>query len=187
MAEFSIGQVVQLNDGRFATIRFIGETGFQVGEWIGVELEDDSGKNDGSVRGERYFDCEPGHGMFVKPAALALVADQPPPPKPAPIATKKTSRPSSMVAATGVGARRSSVVDTATGKRMSMNAASPSPATRSRPSSMLRVSSLTAQHFIILIESNSRLPNLPQSSFRQVQAQHQLLEQELPRTLGTPP
>lgn len=149
MAEFSIGQVIQLNDGRFATIRFIGETGFQVGEWIGVELEDDSGKNDGSVRGERYFECEPGRGMFVKAAAVVAVADPAPASKPAAGPAKKTSRSSSVVAA-GTGLRRTSVADATTGKRMSMNAASPSPVTRSRPSSMLRVGFATQYYYLKL-------------------------------------
>lgn len=138
MAELAIGQTVELNDGRPATIRFIGQTEFAPGEWIGVELEDNGGKNDGSVKGERYFDCEMGRGMFVRLAAITAIIDQPAPAaKPA---VKKAARPSS-VTGPGLGKRLSGAPDPAAGKRMSMNAASPSPAARgSRPSSMLRVS-----------------------------------------------
>jgi dynactin 1 len=141
MAELAIGQTVELNDGRTATIRFIGQTEFAAGEWIGVELEDNGGKNDGSVKGERYFECEMGRGMFVRLAAITAIIDQPPPTvKPAGV--KKAARPSSVTGpGPGLGKRLSGAPDPAAGKRMSMNAASPSPAARgSRPSSMLRVS-----------------------------------------------
>ncbi|KAL4747616.1 hypothetical protein BDW72DRAFT_182295 [Aspergillus terricola var. indicus] len=77
MADLTIGSVIALTDGRQATVRFIGATSFADGEWIGVELTDDSGKNDGSVQGERYFDCEPGFGMFVRPTAVASVIERP--------------------------------------------------------------------------------------------------------------
>jgi dynactin 1 len=139
MAELAIGQTVELNDGRTATIRFIGQTEFAPGEWIGVELEDNGGKNDGSVKGERYFECEMGRGMFVRLAAITSIIDQPPPVT-KPVGVKKAARPSS-VTGSGLGKRLSNAPDPAAGKRMSMNAASPSPAARgSRPSSMLRVS-----------------------------------------------
>lgn len=36
-------------------VRFIGETHFAAGIWIGIELEEPVGKNDGSVDGIRYF------------------------------------------------------------------------------------------------------------------------------------
>jgi len=101
-------------------------------------LEDHGGKNDGSVKGQRYFDCEMGRGMFVRLAAItSILEDAPPAAKPAPV--KKAARPSSV---TGAGLRRASgAPDPVVGKRMSMNAASPSPAGRgSRPSNMLRVS-----------------------------------------------
>jgi dynactin 1 len=107
-----------------------------------VELEDDSGKNDGSVQGERYFDCQMGRGMFLRPAAIMVIA------QPAPVPTengtaRRVGRPAS-TALPAPGKRLSSVPDAGAGKRMSMNAASPSPAARmsrpnSRPSSLLRV------------------------------------------------
>jgi dynactin 1 len=137
MSDLQVGQIVELPDGRLATVRYIGETHFQTGDWVGVELEDNNGKNDGSVRGERYFDCEMGRGMFVRPTTITIV-EQAPPPKPAAASVKKAARPSSVVSS-GLGRRMSAVPDVGQGRRMSSNAASPSPAPKSRPSSLLRV------------------------------------------------
>ncbi|CZR52612.1 probable DYNACTIN (150 KDA DYNEIN-ASSOCIATED POLYPEPTIDE) ro-3 [Phialocephala subalpina] len=136
MSELAPGQTVKLSDGRVAVVRYVGATSFAAGEWVGVELEDYSGKNDGSVKGESYFECEMDKGMFLRPNAVSIVEQPPPAPKPANGAAKKPARPSS-VGGAGLGRRMSTVPDTGAGKRMSMNAASPSPATR-RPSSMLR-------------------------------------------------
>jgi dynactin 1 len=134
MPDFKPGQIVQLSDGRKGTVRFAGQTHFQVGEWVGVELEEKTGKNDGSVQGERYFDCPQGYGMFVKPMMATIVA-QPPAPKPA--AARKPARPSSFNPAS----TRGSTGDTALTKRRSLNAPSPSPVPRpSRPTSIVRVS-----------------------------------------------
>lgn len=133
----ALGQTVRLTDGRTAVIRFLGRTSFQVGDWVGVELDDNSGKNDGSVNGERYFECGGiGRGMFCRPKAVTVVAQ--PPPKPAAAAARKGGRPSSMF--TSGNARTSATSDPALGKRMSLNAPSPSPVPRvSRPSSLVRV------------------------------------------------
>ncbi|KAK3059392.1 hypothetical protein LTS18_010977, partial [Coniosporium uncinatum] len=78
-AELKIGQIISLNDGREAVVRFVGETMFREGIWVGVEFEEAEGKNDGSVQGERYFECQPGHGMFCNPSGIARVLAQPPP------------------------------------------------------------------------------------------------------------
>jgi len=139
MSDLKIGQTVELSDGRIAVVRFVGQLHFAAGDWIGVELEDSSGKNDGSVQGERYFDCEMGKGMFMRPTTVRVLDQPAVAPKPAP--TRKVSRPSSVVSQGALGRRSSTVQDAAANKRQSMNAASPSPVTRgSRPSSMLRVS-----------------------------------------------
>jgi dynactin 1 len=171
MSGYQVGQTIQLADGKLATVRYVGQTEFAAGEWIGVELEGPTGKNDGSVQGERYFDCEPDKGMFVRETAIVAIVEQPPAPKAAAPA-KKAARPSSVVSS-GLGRRGSTVPDTVVNKRMSMNAASPSPAARpgSRPSSMLRVS-LTATRLILsylisdsppqnLLRSNSQQPLQP--------------------------
>ncbi|KAK0652073.1 dynactin [Cercophora newfieldiana] len=134
MSELALGQKIQLSDGRTATIRFIGQTGFAVGDWVGVELDDGSGKNDGSVQGERYFDCDMGFGMFVRPATVTVLAQ--PPPKPA--AIKRMSRPGSVLTSGPGAGRAGGPADTGLAKRMSLNAPSPSPGPKSRPSSLVR-------------------------------------------------
>ncbi|GAP85677.2 putative dynactin 1 [Rosellinia necatrix] len=134
MADIAIGQYILLSDGRNATVRFVGQTHFAAGDWVGVELEDDSGKNDGAVQGQRYFDCSPGRGMFVRPVTVTVL-QQPPPKASAPI--RRGSRTST--AAPAAPGRPTSMNDPSLGKRMSLNAPSPSPVPRaSRPSSMSR-------------------------------------------------
>ncbi|KAI2624674.1 CAP-Gly domain-containing protein [Hypomontagnella submonticulosa] len=132
MSNIAVGQSIQLSDGRNAIVRYVGQTHFAAGDWVGVELEDDSGKNDGSVQGERYFDCSPGRGMFVRPTTV-MVLQAAPPPKAAAAPIRRGSRTST------VAGRPSSVTDPTMNKRMSLNAPSPSPVPRtSRPSSIAR-------------------------------------------------
>lgn len=136
MSDLEAGQVIRLADGRNAVVRFVGETYFAPGVWVGVELDDGTGKNDGTVQGEKYFDCEPGNGMFVRPAAVTVVA-QPPPPKQRPTAAAGAAkkRPSSYAP----GSRTASAtLDPNAGRRKSINNPSPSPV--GRRSSVMRVS-----------------------------------------------
>jgi tubulin-folding cofactor B len=56
------------SDHRRGKVRFVGEVKEipGVGAWIGIELDEPTGKNDGSVKGTRYFECKAGHGVFVR-------------------------------------------------------------------------------------------------------------------------
>jgi len=136
MADLAIGQMVELASGALAIIKYIGQPHFAPGQWVGVEiLQGGEGKNDGSVQGERYFDCKAGQGMFLRPTAMSLTDRRPTAPQGINGAAKKGPRPSSVLSS-GTGRRISSVPDPAISKRMSMNSASPTPASRS---SMLRV------------------------------------------------
>lgn len=62
---------VKTNNGeRTGIVRFLGTTAFADGEWLGLELPTDNGKNDGSVKGHSYFQCAPNHGLFVQHIAI---------------------------------------------------------------------------------------------------------------------
>ena len=126
ISNFQIGQTVELQDGRTATVQFTGTTHFAAGDWLGVELDDATGKNDGAVQGERYFTCSAGYGMFVRPA-VAQIIDQPTP-RPAARINRKANgtaikgRPSSVAVD---GLRRQSSLQSSIAKRQSINAGSP--------------------------------------------------------------
>eukprot|EP00054_Salpingoeca_dolichothecata_P028778 m.221356 g.221356 ORF g.221356 m.221356 type:complete len:245 (+) comp26310_c2_seq44:4136-4870(+) len=51
---------------RHGTLRFLGKPHFADGIWAGIQLDQPEGKNDGAVRGKRYFKCKPKHGAFVQ-------------------------------------------------------------------------------------------------------------------------
>lgn len=145
MSELRVGQKVELQDGRIAKVHFVGNALFAAGEWLGVELEDASGKNDGSVQGQRYFDCKPDHGMFVRPAAVAIVLEQSiPKQNRTAVARGDTavvkSRPQSLAAP---GIKKQNILDSASARRQSINAGSPTPAKRGTPPSRLGVGLFT--------------------------------------------
>lgn len=68
--DFILDEKVWVNGSRPGIIRFIGETKFAPGKWIGVQLTSPDGKNDGTVAGVRYFACPNNCGVFVKPQRL---------------------------------------------------------------------------------------------------------------------
>lgn len=138
MPDFKLGQTIQLSDGRRGVVRFAGQTHFSVGEWVGVELEEKTGKNDGSVQGRHYFDCPMEYGMFVKPI-MVTVLSQPSSAKPP--TARKPARPSSFHPGM---TRPAPGGDVALTKRMSMNAPSPGPGPKtSRRASLVRVGDAT--------------------------------------------
>lgn len=62
--------------GYLGNVRFLGETKFAQGLWVGVELEQALGANDGSVQDERYFTCEPKYGIFVRREVVKDAAER---------------------------------------------------------------------------------------------------------------
>lgn len=52
------------------TVAFIGSTHFSQGKWVGVILDERKGKNNGTVQGKSYFQCEDGFGIFVRQSQL---------------------------------------------------------------------------------------------------------------------
>ncbi|KAI9253584.1 CAP Gly-rich domain-containing protein, partial [Sporodiniella umbellata] len=57
---------------KLGTVRYLGETKFQPGLWVGVQYDEPLGKNDGSVQGERYFTCSKNYGGFVRPTKVTI-------------------------------------------------------------------------------------------------------------------
>ena len=140
LSDYQVGQTVVLADGRNGTVQFIGNTQFAPGDWVGVELDDASGKNDGAVQGQRYFDCPPEHGMFIRPSVASIIDQSTP--KPGGRMYRRANepaikgRPLSMVVG---GLKRQSIVDPTATRRQSINAGSPTPMTRSAAVSRLTV------------------------------------------------
>lgn len=64
-----VGDAVKFKDFP-GLVRFIGQTKFAEGIWIGVELDTPDGKNNGSVNGVEYFKCAANHGIFVRESML---------------------------------------------------------------------------------------------------------------------
>ncbi len=56
------------------TIRFIGPIEpLPAGFWCGVELDDESGRNDGEVKGVRLFTCAAKKGAVMRPSAVEAI------------------------------------------------------------------------------------------------------------------
>jgi dynactin 1 len=47
------------------TVSYIGLADFAPGNWIGLTLDEPKGKNDGSVQGKVYFECQEKYGESV--------------------------------------------------------------------------------------------------------------------------
>jgi CAP-Gly domain-containing linker protein 1 len=69
--DFIIGDRVFVSGSKPGFIAFLGETQFAPGDWAGVVLDETIGKNDGSVNGVRYFQCEPKRGVFCRISKLS--------------------------------------------------------------------------------------------------------------------
>ncbi|TBU58180.1 dynactin [Dichomitus squalens] len=76
--EPTLGAIVEIPAGR-GVVRFAGATSFSAGKWIGIELAEPNGKNDGTVQGIKYFTCKPNYGVFVRPSQVKVIAAAPEP------------------------------------------------------------------------------------------------------------
>ncbi|KAJ8343021.1 hypothetical protein SKAU_G00329490 [Synaphobranchus kaupii] len=70
LGDFVVGERVWVNGAKPGCIHYLGETQFAPGQWAGVVLNDLVGKNDGSVGGVRYFECQAHQGIFTRPSKL---------------------------------------------------------------------------------------------------------------------
>ncbi|XP_047135605.1 CAP-Gly domain-containing linker protein 4 isoform X1 [Hydra vulgaris] len=70
--DIQLGDRVIVAGKNIGHARYIGPTEFASGSWIGVELIDPVGKNNGTVAGTQYFQCEPKHGVFAPRSKVQL-------------------------------------------------------------------------------------------------------------------
>ena len=73
---FNPGPRVLVGGAERGFARFVGVTHFKEGLWIGVELDRQKGKNDGSIDGKRYFNCSPGYGVFAPVWKVAYLKEE---------------------------------------------------------------------------------------------------------------
>ena len=55
------------------TVRYVGLTTSNKGYWVGVELTEALGKNNGALMGHAYFKCRPNFGIFVRPDQVEVM------------------------------------------------------------------------------------------------------------------
>lgn len=66
--DFSFGDRVQVkNKPLFGRVAFIGSVHFKDGQWIGIVLDEPKGKNNGTVQGQKYFECKDNYGLMAQP------------------------------------------------------------------------------------------------------------------------
>ena len=54
-------------------VKFVGTTDFAPGKWIGIQLGEPKGKNNGSIQGKQYFTCPDSCGLFVRQNQIMML------------------------------------------------------------------------------------------------------------------
>jgi tubulin-folding cofactor B len=59
--------------GKRGEVKFVGKIpSISPGWWVGVQYDEPVGKNDGSVKGHKFFECPPKYGGFLRPDKLQV-------------------------------------------------------------------------------------------------------------------
>ncbi|XP_060894922.1 CAP-Gly domain-containing linker protein 1 isoform X6 [Labrus mixtus] len=133
---FQVGDRVWVNGNKPGYIQFLGETQFAPGQWAGIVLDEAIGKNDGSVAGVRYFQCEALRGIFTRPSKLSLTEGEANGTQTAPPSRASSPTPSVGSVASHTPATKSALPTTTATKKAS-TATAATPATPATPSSNL--------------------------------------------------
>ena len=69
-----VGNRCEVNPGgKRGTVMFVGKVDvLPKGWWVGVKFDEPVGKNDGAVKGKRFFKCLDGYGSFQRPANVSI-------------------------------------------------------------------------------------------------------------------
>ena len=62
---------LQISGDRRGTIRYVGPLGTK-GTFIGIELDEPLGRNNGSFEGKQLFQCAEKHGLFIRPKEVEI-------------------------------------------------------------------------------------------------------------------
>ncbi|KAG2381295.1 hypothetical protein C9374_006284 [Naegleria lovaniensis] len=63
----------ELNESKMrGQVKFVGKVQFAKGYWVGIQLDEPMGTNDGSTNNKRYFTCPPKHGIFIRPDMITI-------------------------------------------------------------------------------------------------------------------
>ncbi|ETL91765.1 hypothetical protein F441_10065 [Phytophthora nicotianae CJ01A1] len=139
--DLEIGARVAFGAGKTGVVRFVGETDFASGEWVGIELERPEGKNNGELNGRVYFTCAPNHGLFVKKSMVRAVLSS----------ASSTAKVPLSRRLSGVGSGRSSGIGTSSSSAAPLSSASSSSASS-------RLSAPKARASMITPSSRSSIP-----------------------------
>ncbi|KAH7117101.1 dynein associated protein-domain-containing protein [Dendryphion nanum] len=93
---YAPGDDVILNDGRRATVRYVGPIHLAAGQFVGCELQTASGKHNGTVGNQTYFNCPEMTGLLVRPSGILRKVERSAPapaPTPAPAPQAKAAKP----------------------------------------------------------------------------------------------
>eukprot|EP00308_Calcidiscus_leptoporus_P001703 CAMPEP_0119365678 /NCGR_PEP_ID=MMETSP1334-20130426/12590_1 /TAXON_ID=127549 /ORGANISM="Calcidiscus leptoporus, Strain RCC1130" /LENGTH=296 /DNA_ID=CAMNT_0007381711 /DNA_START=94 /DNA_END=984 /DNA_ORIENTATION=- len=73
-AEMSVGDRCEVTlGGKRGSVQFVGKIpSIAPGYWVGVQYDEPVGKNDGCVKGKRFFECPPKYGGFLRPDKLQV-------------------------------------------------------------------------------------------------------------------
>ncbi|KAM6945118.1 CAP-Gly domain-containing linker protein 1 isoform 3-T4 [Lycodopsis pacificus] len=134
---FQIGERVWVNGNKAGHIQFLGEAQFAPGQWAGIVLDEPIGKNDGSVAGVRYFQCEALRGIFTRPSKLSLTEGEANGTETAPPSRAASPTPSVGSVASHTPAPKSTLPSTTTTTKKASSITPAPPATPAAPSSNL--------------------------------------------------
>ncbi|KAM8886319.1 CAP-Gly domain-containing linker protein 1 isoform 5-T17 [Spinachia spinachia] len=128
---FQVGDRVWVNGNKPGHIRFLGDAQFAPGQWAGIVLDEPIGKNDGSVAGVRYFQCEALRGIFTRPSKLSLTEGEANGTQTAPPSRAASPTPSVGSVTSHTPATKSTLPSTTTATKKASSAALATPATPS--------------------------------------------------------
>jgi len=74
VAEMKVDDRCEINPGgKRGAVKFIGKIpAIAPGYWVGVQYDEPVGKNDGTVKGARFFSCPPNFGGFLRPDKVTV-------------------------------------------------------------------------------------------------------------------